>query len=376
MSSTESVSDAVVIGGGVIGCTTALSLVRAGVSVTLVERGACGREASWAGAGILIPGSQAREDPLVVMRRRSLAMYGPFAADLRERTGIDAEYLPCGCLDLITDDNQDAAADREVAAAAGRTTDSGQSCVERLSAEAAAELEPEVTREIRGALLLRTASQIRNPRLLAALQVACVQTGVRVLEHTPATDLAVDGSRVVGVQTPAGQLSAGHVVLAAGAWSPQIGQRLADRIEVYPVRGQIVLLEKLPRPITRVIQHGKRYLVCRTDGKLLVGATEEHESGFAKRNTAAGIAGILQFAERFVPTLKDAAVVRTWAGLRPGTRDGKPYLGPVPGLDGLIAATGHFRSGLILAPITAEFVTQFVTTGKTDFDLTPFLPGR
>ena len=369
-------TNVVVIGGGVVGCTTAYRLARAGLTVTVVERGACGREASWAGAGILVPGSEARHDPLAAMRRASVARYPALAAELAERSGIDPQYIICGCLDLITDDNQDVAADREVAAAAGRTIASGEPAIERLTRDQARELEPEITRRIRGALHVREVAQVRNPRLMAALRGACLQLGVRIREHTPVIDLVVEGSRVTGVLTPDGTLSADRVVLAAGAWSGRIGRRLEGLIKVYPVRGQIVLLEMTPRPFTRVIEHGKCYLVCRVDGRILVGATEEHESGFDKRNTAGGVGNLLELAERFVPTLKNATLIRSWAGLRPGTPDSKPYIGPVPGLEGLIAATGHFRSGLTLAPITADLVTQLITGTTPEFDLTPFLPGR
>ncbi len=376
MSETGTTSDVVVIGGGVVGCTTAYRLAQADLTVTVVERGACGREASWAGAGILVPGSEARDDPLAAMRRASVARYPALAAELAERSGIDPQYIICGCLDLITDDNQDVAADREVAAAAGRTIASGEPAIERLTRDQVRELEPEITRRIRGALHVREVAQVRNPRLMAALHGACLQLGVRFREHTPVIDLVVEGSRVTGVLTTDGALSADRVVLAAGAWSSRIGRRLEGLIKVYPVRGQIVLLKMTPRPFTRVIEHGKCYLVCRVDGRILVGATEEHESGFDKRNTAGGVANLLALAERFVPTLKDATLIRSWAGLRPGTPDSKPYIGPVPGFEGLVAATGHFRSGLTLAPITADLITQLITGATPEFDLTPFLPGR
>lgn len=366
--------DVIVIGGGVIGCTTAYRLAQAGLTVTIVERGDCGREASWAGAGILIPGSVTRTNPLATLRRESLLRYGSFTSELFERTGIDPQYTVCGSLDLITDDNQVAAADREVAA--GRTTPDGQPAVQRLTAEETRALEPALTDRLRGALLIRDVAQVRNPRLMNALCVAGTQVGVRFLTHTSVHDLIVEGERVTGVQTSTGPLNAKHVVLAAGAWSTHVAARLVGQIEVYPVRGQIVQLEKLPRPFTHVIDHGQCYLVCRRDGKIIVGATEEHESGYDKRNTAAGISKLLKLAERFVPSLKDATLLRSWAGLRPGTIDRLPFLGPVPGLDGLLAATGHFRGGLILAPITAEVITQLITEGKTRFDLDAFRPGR
>jgi len=368
--------DVLVVGGGVIGCAIGWRLAQAGLGVTLLERGQCGRECSWAGAGILDAGSFARSDPLAGLRRLSVARWPRFVDELRERSGIDPQFLRCGGLDLITDDNQDAAADREVAAAAGLTTPAGEPLVERLTVEQTLEREPQLRAEIRGALLVRDVSQVRNPRLLEALRVACAHAGVRILEHTPAIELVVEDARVVGVRTPGGRLSGDRIVLAAGSWSSQLSPRLAGLVEVHPVRGQIVLLERLPPLLNQVILCGRRYLVCRADGKVLVGTTDEPDAGFDQRNTLAAVRKLTQFAERCAPMLKDATLVRTWAGLRPGTPDGKPYLGPVPGLDGLIAATGHFRSGLTLTPITADLMVELIARGQTEIDLTPFLPGR
>lgn len=366
--------DVCVIGGGVIGLAVAYRLAVAGMRVTLVERGRCGRAASWAGAGIIEYGSHARRDPLALLRRASCARYPDFAAELCERTGIDPQYRACGSLDLITDDNQQAAAQRELAAAAGQTLADGSPAVELLSPEQARGLEPRLTPQIRGALLKRRSAQVRSPRMLAALRAACAGLGVELREGTAASGLVIDGERVLGVRTAAGEILARWTVLAAGAWSQQLAPALAALLPGAPVRGQIVLLKTAP--LARMIEHGRNYLVSRDDGHVLCGSTQEPEAGFAAVNTAGGVAAILNTALRFMPSLGQAELVQVWAGLRPGAPDGKPYLGPVPGHAGLIAATAHLRGGWTLAPITAELVTQYVTTGRTEFDWTPFLPGR
>lgn len=376
MSTQDKSTDVIVIGGGIVGASIAYRAARAGLSVTLAERGQCGCGASWAGAGIVDPGSEARTDPLAKLRRASVALYPDFVAELRERSGIDPQMIRCGMLDLITDDNQAAAADREVKAAAGRLTADGKPAVERLTTDQVLSIEPALSHDIRGARLVREALQVRNPRLMFALRLACIHAGVRLLEHTPVEDLIVEGNHVVGVQTPDGGLWAGQVVLAAGAWSSRIDRRIKNIIDVHPVRGQIVLLEQTPPPFKHVIMSGKKYLVCRADGKVLCGTTEEPGAGFDTRNTAGGVSKILNFACRYVPSLKSAALLQTWAGLRPASSDGKPYIGRAPNLEGLIAATGHFRSGLTLAPITAEIVVQLLQSRTPEFDLAPFAPGR
>ncbi|MCH7871380.1 MAG: glycine oxidase ThiO [Planctomycetes bacterium] len=376
MNAESKASDVVVIGGGIVGASIAFRAACAGLSVTLVERGRCGGGASWAGAGIIDPGSEARSDPLAVLRKASVARYPDFVAELRERSGVDPQLIRCGILDLITDDNQDAATDREVKAAAGRLTADGRLAIERLSTRQARALEPALSRRIRGARLTREAMQVRNPRLMSALRLACIQAGVRLLEHTPVLNLTFDGQRVSGVQTPDAALAADHVVIAAGAWSSRIDRRLDGLIEVHPVRGQIVLLEQTPPPLKCVIMSGRKYIVCRADGRILCGSTEEPRAGFDARSTAGGTHEILSFVHRYVPSLESATLLRSWAGLRPASRDNKPYIGPVKDTPGLIAATGHFRSGLTLAPVTADIVVRLLTSRDPDFDLTPFIPGR
>lgn len=366
--------DVCVIGGGVIGLAVAYRLAVAGVRVTLVERGQCGRSASWAGAGIIEYGSHARSDPLALLRRASCARYPAFAAELHDRTGIDPQYRACGALDLITDDNQQAAAQRELAAAAGQTTEDGAAAIELLTSEQARLLEPRLTPQIRGALLKRRSAQVRSPRMLAALRAACAELGVELREQTAVGGLILEGERVRGVRTAAGEISAGWTVLAAGAWSQQLAPGLAALMPGAPVRGQIVLLKTAP--LARMIEHGRNYLVGRDDGHVLCGSTQEPEAGFAAVNTAGGVAAILNTALRFMPSLGQAELVQAWAGLRPGAPDGKPYLGPVPGHAGLIAATAHLRGGWTLAPITADLVAQYVTTERTEMDWTPFFPGR
>lgn len=372
----ETSSDVIVVGGGIIGCSIAYRLGRGGASVTLLERGECGREASWAGAGFVEQSSVVRDDPLARLRRASMARYPAFCEELTRATGIDPEFINCGSLDLITDDNQEAAARREDEAAAALPALRNGPQAEHLTRKRARQLEPELRGRIRGALLRRATFQVRNPRLMASLRAALPAVGVLVREHCPVVDFATDDATVTGVRTASATFHAAHVVLAAGAWSSAISSMLDGQIAVRPVRGQIVQLEMIPRPFSHILSHGKTYLVCRRDGKILVGSTEEPRAGFDKNNTASGVEKLLREARRFVPLLEHARLLRCWAGLRPGSADNKPYIGPVADLPGLIVATGHSRSGLTLAPITAELVADLILSGSTAFPLDPFLPGR
>ncbi len=376
MSDSDHTRDVVIIGGGIIGLSIAWHLASEDARVVVCDAGRCGRAASWAGAGILHPGSAARSDPLAQLRRASAAMYPDFAATLRDASGIDAGYERCGVLDLITDDNQQAAAERELKAAGGQTLDDGRPRLLRVDREDLERMVPGIDRRVRGALYVRDAAQVRNPRLLAALIAACRARGVEIREQAPVCEILRERGRICGVRTPAGRIVSGHVVLAAGAWSSLIPELPA--IRVHPVRGQIVLLEQQPRPFVPILQSGKHYLVPRPDGLILVGSTEEPNAGFDATPTTDGVRKLAELAVRFVPSLRAARFVRAWAGLRPATPDHRPLLGPVEGCQGLWVATGHFRSGVVLAPVTGRLISDWIARGTSGIDvpLEPFDPAR
>lgn len=376
MATEQPASDVIIIGGGVIGLAAARRLAGEGLRVTVLDRGLCGRESSWAGAGVVQSGSWHRKDPLVALQRESVRMYPAFASELHEYTRIDPQFVPCGSFEVLFTEQQYSMAASEVGAAEAHRATYGRAVLELLAPEAARGAEPALTAELRGVLSCPITCQVRNPMLLEALRADCLARQVRIHEQCAVHGLRRDGDRVIGVRSDLGDLDAGHVVLAAGAWSSLLDARLAELMPVYPVRGQVIVLETRPRLFTRVIERGRCYLVPRLDGRVLVGATEEHESGYEKRNTARGVAALLDLAVQLVPALADATIVRTWSGLRPGTPDRGPYIGPVPGMAGLIAATGHFRSGLTLAPVTARIVTDLIVHGVTDRDLARVAPGR
>ncbi len=368
--------DIILIGGGVIGLTIARRFAKEGLSVALLEASQIGREASWAGAGVLAPPNPHRKDAVAELQLRSLAMYPAFCAELMQESGIDPEYEPCGELEVAFDEAGLQVLREDERAACGRRTPDGRPAYEVYSAEKLRHLEPVVSPQVVGALECREASQVRNPRLLRALQTACRRMGVELCENTPVRDFEVEGGRVTGVRIDRDTVAATHVVLCAGAWSSRIGEQLKGIMPVHPVHGQMVLMKLDRRPFDRIIARGKTYLVPRRDGHILLGATEEPEAGFTKRNTAGGIAGLKERAVRMAPRLAEAPVAAMWSGLRPGTPDDMPYIGPVPGLKGLIAATGHYRTGLSLAPATAEVVASMILERAYDLDLTCCLPGR
>lgn len=346
--------DVIIIGGGVIGLSTAFQLAGAGYSCAVVDQGALGQESSWAGAGMLPPGNlHGARTPEAKLRAASHELWPDLSATLRELTGIDNGFRRCGGLEVRLDGPGDEL-DQEID---GWTAE--QVAVRKLSGTDLSEREPAISQRVTAAYYLPEMGQVRNPRHLKALISGCGQRGVTLLPGVNVWELARQGGRLAAVATSQGRMTAGMFVVAGGAWSGQLLSQVGYRIPLRPMRGQIVLLSTGPRVVRHVINLGARYLVPREDGRVLVGATQE-VAGFDKRTTAAGAGGLLEFALRLVPELSQATVERTWAGLRPQSADGLPYLGAVPDVDGLIVAAGHFRAGLQLSPITANLITDLI----------------
>jgi glycine oxidase len=354
--------DVLILGGGVIGLTTAHFLAGAGASVALLDRAEFGRQASWAGAGIVPPGNfDHAATAYDRLRALSAALYPTLSHELRSATGVDNDYVVCGGLELV--------APGEAAPEAAWTAE-GISFQEVGSTELR-RLEPDLAPWPGRVFFLPDMAQVRNPRHLKALLASCRARGVRLLDHCPALTLTLHGNRVVGVETSQGPMKARAVLVAAGPWSDALLAQAGWRPGVRPLRGQIVLLDRGVGGIRPVLLQGKRYLVPRTDGHVLIGSTEE-DVGYDARPTADGVAGLLDFARSLMPALGRATPERSWAGLRPVSVDGLPYLGPVPGCAGLFVATGHGRAGLQLSPATGV-VAAALLLGKTPpVDVTAF----
>ena len=353
--------DIVIIGGGVIGLTIARALALRGVrDVCLVERGNLGTEASWAAAGMLLPQVEAdAQDEFFNLACQSRDLYPDFAAALREETAIDVELDTTGTLYLALTEHDH----EEIEKRYEWQTRAGLS-VEMLSIDETLALEPCVSESARGALLFPKDIQVENRRLLSALANSVKKLGVDIVTQTTVDSLMIEGNRVRGVQTSRGAISCPTAVIAAGTWSSFIKtspQSPIPRIE--PVRGQMVCLEAKPQLTRHVIYSPRGYIVPRQDGRLLAGSTSEN-AGFAKCVTAGGIATILRNALEISPAISDLPVVDTWAGLRPRAADGLPVLGPCGEIDGLFYATGHYRNGILLAPLTGELISKAIVSSQ------------
>jgi glycine oxidase len=358
-------ADVLIVGGGVIGLSLAYELARQGRRVRVIDRGTPGQEASWAGAGILPPAVYRPHDPpLEQLTGLSHALHADWAERLRQETGVDNGYRRCGGIYVARDASELKHLDecRSAWQTFGIAT-------EKFDAQRLKSFEPALdASRIQCAVHLPDETQIRNPRHLRALLVACERAGVAVQAGVAADDFVVRGGRLTGVRSGDTVLSAEQFCITGGAWSASLLSRLGLKIAIKPVRGQIVLLHAPAARLTRIVNEGPRYLVPRPDGRVLVGSTEE-EAGFDKRNTAVAVRNLLEFGISLVPALADAAIERTWAGLRPATADGLPYLGRLPDLENAFIAAGHFRQGLHLSPGTAVVMSQLMRGEPTEINL-------
>ncbi|HTK36882.1 MAG TPA: glycine oxidase ThiO [Pyrinomonadaceae bacterium] len=357
---TNRASDVLIIGAGVIGLSIARALNKRGVrNISVIERGAAGAEASHAAAGMLAPQCEAdRPDDFFRLCRGSNRFYPLLSQQLKVETGADIELDQCGTFFAAFTD-EDAA---EIGERFEWQKRSGLA-VEHLTAEDALKEEPNLSPTVREALYFPYDTQVENRKLVAALKKYAEINGITVRQYTEIKELIVDNDHVAGAISASEKFYAGMTILAAGAWTPFIKFREGVvPVEVKPVRGQIICFEPRRPLFRKVIYTPRGYIVPRADGRLLVGATVE-DKGFDKMVTAEGTEKLRRNAEQISPAFSGLEISDSWVGLRPASPDGLPVLGELPDIKGLIVATGHYRNGILLAPITAEIVADYVAKG-------------
>jgi len=359
-----------IIGGGVIGLAAARKLRLAGAGrITVLEKGRAGREASWAAAGMLAPDAETETvDAMYRLCRRSNELYSDFAERLADETGIDIELDRTGTICAAFSETEAKHLNNRLASqlAAGIRTES-------LSSADVARLEPRLSRDVSAAVLFPDNGQVENRKLVSALLEFARRNSVEVLEDSPADELLIRNGRAVGVSVKGESLEADAVVVAAGAWASKLLVKADVRCpQVTPVKGQIIAYEHFSA-MRHVVYGAGGYLVPRRDCRLLVGATVE-DAGFNTDVTADGVLSLRRSAERLLPELASREPDDKWAGLRPYAGGGQPVIGAVPGVSGLFVATGHFRNGILLAPVTADLITEAVLNDSVPEIGRPFLP--
>jgi glycine oxidase len=362
-----------IVGGGVIGLSTGLELLKEGVPVTIFEKDRAGRGTSWQAAGMLAPDTEIGFEELELYRlnRESLRRWPDFAAFVESASGQEVDYRDDGTL-IVADDPDST---KKIRRLYEFQQDQGLS-VDWLTGDEARDREPFVGPRVSAAIWVASDHQVDNRLLLDALREAFVAEGGSLHEDTPVARVQPDDDEPAVVTEAGATVTGRDVVVAAGVWSRQIdGFAPAAPPPVRPVKGQMIQLRmQLPFDLQHVIRGPDAYLAPKSSGRLVIGATSE-ELGFDTEVTAGGLYDLLEGAWEIVPGVYDLPVDDTWAGLRPASRDHAPLLGR-SAAPGVVFATGHYRHGILLAPVTAQEIARLLVTGETSRWIEPFSPAR
>jgi len=368
--------DCLIVGGGVIGLSIAYELSGHGLNVRVIDQGQPGKEASWAGAGILPPCNAATAvHPLEKLRALSHELHPQWSARLKNECGIDNGYRRCGGLYIARSAGEAASLHGLKSALDEERID-----VQHLLSDAVADVEPALkplaeSGRLKAAYYLPDEAQLRNPDHLKALHACCIKRGVEITGGFQLREFKMSETHVTKAITNDGPIAANRFCICSGAWTHLLLKQLGISTGIMPVRGQMVMFKCDRKPFRMILNEGPRYFVPRDDGRVLVGSTEE-EVGFDKNTMDVALDELMTLAQEVVPELTRERVERTWAGLRPGSYDGFPYLGPLPGKKNLFVAAGHFRSGLQLSTGTAVLMSQLLRGEETTIDMSPFRVGR
>lgn len=370
--STQQKYDVIVVGAGVIGCTIAYRLAQNKLKVAVFDKGRPGCEASRAAAGMLAPHADvfhAAPPVLQALCTESLALYPAFVNELQDLTGINIGYQTGGSICLATD----FAEAQLLAGLAERLLQQGRAPQE-LAQEELRQRVPGITDSIEGALFLEGDHYVNNRELMTALTGACSRVGVHLVSSEPVMEVLSQNRQVTGVRLPRGIVEAGSVINAAGCWAGGLSPS-GTELAVRPSRGQMVCINVQPQLYSSLIHSSECYVVPWPDGRVLIGSTLENV-GYRNEVTAGGVEHLLHAALRLLPSLETGILTETWAGLRPATPDDLPILGPARDYENFFYATGHFRNGILLAPVTAALLSDTILHGVAPDPLKPFLDSR
>ena len=361
--------DVVVAGGGLIGASIALELAQAGLQAGVFDAHQPGREASWASAGMISPAPEGPDTiPLVPLSKASAALYPNFIKTVEELSGQRVGYRPDGAIEVFWEGDV-----REEISTLMAVYHGVGLRAEALTAERARQLEPGLMEEVQAGVLRPDESSLDNRVLTQATLEAARRKGVDIFAGNGATGIWKDGGECKGLLLTDGRVEAKWTIIAAGCFSAKI-EGVAPYAPVFPTKGQMVALRCEAVKIQHVLWSENVYLVPRNDGRIVAGSTAERV-GFDRDVTAGGMKKILNGATELIPALVKARIEETWAGLRPDSPDHLPILGPTD-VEGLLMATGHFRSGILLAPLTAQLMREWITTQKVSVDWERFSPMR
>ena len=354
--------DILIIGGGISGLLVARELQMAGREVTIIDKSATGQEASWAGGGILLPIYPWRQAPAISeLVLKSLQIYPKLSHELHAATDIDPEWHPCGMLITKNPDYDNAIAwcrNRHV-----------------MFSDAPNAMLKELNTECDRPLWLPDIAQARNPRLLKSLKAYLQSRGVNFIESTRIDAVEISKQRIKTIRTAEQDIEPNHVVVCAGAWTGHLLRtwlpQASIQLPIQPIRGQMLLFDAKPETLSHMVLDGDHYLIPRQDGKILAGSTVE-QAGFKKTATQEAKENLYRFATELLPDLKNYPICEHWAGLRPGSPDGVPYIGFHPDIENLSINAGHFRNGLVMGPASAQLLANLILKRPTQVNPEPY----
>jgi glycine oxidase len=355
--------DITIIGGGVIGLLTAREFINAGATITVIDKNLLGQESSWAGGGILLPLYPWRQaDAITRLAIQSLTLYPALAAQLIAETHINPEWNPCG---LLITKNPDITA-------AIDWCNTNNIAFQRAGADFFNDLDTHPDNP----LWLPGIAQARNPRLVKSLKQDLLNKGVTLVEHCELTSITLAQNRITSIITTTGQFTVNQLIISAGAWTGQLFRKLFPGIisnapKVAPVKGQMLLFDAKPETLRTMVLDGDQYLIPRLDGKILAGSTVEQDD-FNKSTTTEARGRLTEFALKLLPALKNAPLIHHWAGLRPGTELGIPYIDKHPEICNLSINAGHFRNGLVMGPASAQLMVDLILNRPTAIAPEPY----
>lgn len=354
--------DITIIGSGAIGLLTARELVKAGCQVTLIDKSLSGQESSWAGGGILLPLYPWRQPKAIsTLVIESNKNYADLSADLFSATQIDPEWYNCGLLICKNPDQQNA------------TSWCDQHNIPYQTADHS--FFTDLNTETINPLWLPTIAQARNPRLLKSLKAYLLAAGVNFIENCEVLDAHFENAQVKTLLTNKGEIKVNQLIVCTGAWTGELSKKLLpDSLsspDITPVKGQMLLFDAKPDTLSHMVLDDDYYLIPRRDGKILAGSSVEH-TNFDKSISSEAKEKLLHMATELFPTLKDIPLINHWAGLRPGTKQGIPYIDKHPEIKNLSINAGHFRNGLVMGPASARLMSDLILDRKPCVDPEPY----
>lgn len=345
---------------------SAFELQARGLDVTVLEKGECGRESSWAGGGILSPLYPWRyPDAVTRLAHWSQERYQGICDELLSETGIDPEWTQSGLLMLDLG--------KEELRSANQWAQRFGYNLQTLQSSEVTRLMPGLGVAAGDSAWMPEVAQVRNPRFLKALKSLLLKRGVTITEYAPVTEILSDEGKVRGLRSGDSVVSAERIVICSGAWSAELLKPLGIEVAISPVKGQMLLYHARPGLLKQIVMHEGYYLIPRRDGRILAGSTLEHV-GFDKQVTEGAKSELHRKAVSILPALADVEVEFQWAGLRPGTSDGVPYIGPLPNFDGLFINAGQYRNGVVTGLASAVLAANWVSAERTILSPEPYLP--